>query len=78
MPQYHTSGSQPFQQNPIIFQEELRESLGMKKNSTWRNMVARFVNSYKIAYYPEPKTIRMTKKMFPVVPRPGPDDRNEK
>jgi len=41
-------------------------------------MVARFVNSYKIAYYPEPKTIRMTKKMFPVVPRPGPDDRNEK
>ena len=55
-----------------MIQEELRKELGREKNSTWRNMLAKFVKE-QIAEYPDSKTIRAHKKMFPVVPRPGDD-----
>jgi len=49
--------------------EEIRESLGHKKNSTWRNLCASLVND-KIAEYPTKDSIQLTKYMFPFEARP--------
>lgn len=49
--------------------EELRLQLGLEKNSTWRNLLASLVK-INVAEYPDKLSIRLTKDMFPVVPRP--------
>ncbi|CAB9501086.1 expressed unknown protein [Seminavis robusta] len=43
------------------------------KKSTWRNVMASLVKK-NIAEYPSRQEIRLTKKMFPVVKRPGDDN----
>ena len=41
--------------------EELREALGLPKNQLVK---------IKVAWYPDSKSIQLTKAMFPVIPRP--------
>jgi superfamily II helicase len=49
--------------------ELVRKQLEMPNNSTWRKLLAS-LKTINVAEYPDKDTIRLTKDMFPIVPRP--------